>query len=273
MRFLYYFVLLTLLYSQASSAKKYILYKNNGQPTHTYLNLLRDYIECGKGCGLFEPGDILVLDRNHRVIFQDYLNHGNTTQIMKVSNPTTNEVMALRLPIVDKFKKIHIGQYFIMKTLEGEELLREYNVPISKTIDSSVASYILQELVDGNYTALDYIEKIYPKMPEKFEQLKVFFYQIAPFQEIGDFALEQVIYSESQKKWVLVDWASIHLLLGEEESGWGIKGYLEKIIESHPDVSQLLKVYLNRQQELSERSGFNRCQKLFHLMMESLTKN
>ncbi|WP_127714375.1 hypothetical protein [Halobacteriovorax sp. HLS] len=159
---------------------------------------------------------IFLKDRS--VIYKGVLGSGNTTLILKVIDPESNTELALRLPHGNEEKNFLIsdGKRFINYTYSGFNELQEMKLPIPKIHEFQKDSYLLVDLIEHDFTLRTFFarnEHIDEVLKTKVvNALAEFSKKSAIYETIGDFHLEQLVYSIEKDKWFLLDWVSGHQL-------------------------------------------------------------
>lgn len=155
--------------------------------------------------------------KNKEVTFKGILGSGNTTIILRVVD-SNNEELALRLPYGNPEKNFrkYDGQRFINYTYEGYKDLLEANLPIPKIYSYYKNSYLLVDLVDHDFDLRSFLarnDSYSSDVKEKASKALInFARETAIFESIGDFHLQQVVYSSLKNKWFLLDWTDNHQL-------------------------------------------------------------
>ncbi|OIQ20667.1 MAG: hypothetical protein BM556_01645 [Bacteriovorax sp. MedPE-SWde] len=165
---------------------------------------------------LKEGENIHLYDR--KVTFKGILGSGNTTMILRVQDTSRNIELALRLPHGNEEKRFGIndGKRFINYTYDGYKDLKEAKLPIPKIHSYLKSSYLLVDLVEHDFDLKTFLarnEFIEESDRSKIqESLLKFAKETAIYESIGDFHLEQIVYSKQKNKWILLDWADNHQL-------------------------------------------------------------
>ncbi len=170
-----------------------------------------------------------VVEIGQRVKFRDgktyiiekYLGKGSTTAVYRATqlkNGLPHKSGAIRIPLRNgEYKKGFPYVLYINEFIKGYKALEKANVTTPKLIDHSLNEYAFVEEVDFGPTKLDvqtfiingYESEIYNK--EKIEALKKFANQFKDFESVGDFKMDQIIWSPKKREWVLIDWTNEHL--------------------------------------------------------------
>ncbi|CBW27284.1 hypothetical protein BMS_2493 [Halobacteriovorax marinus SJ] len=165
---------------------------------------------------------IHLIDRS--LTFKKILGSGNTTLILKVQNPETGVDFALRLPHGNTEKRYHLsdGMRFINHTFNGYEELNDAGLPIPKIHDYNKDHYLLVDIIEHDFSLRTFLARNNTFTEESKERalksLIEFSKETALFDSIGDFHLEQAVYSKDKNKWFLLDWASGHQLARQPSS-------------------------------------------------------
>jgi len=170
-----------------------------------------DYFSTSILSGDLQEGEkIHLYDRD--VVFRNILGSGNTTLILKVYDPTRSKELALRLPHGNENKgfRLQDGQRFIDFTYNGYKDLKEAYLPIPKIHSYYKSSYLLVDIVEHDFDMKTFLARneFYSEQQRNkiLKSLLSFARDTAIYQYIGDFHLEQIVYSEIQDKWFLLDW-------------------------------------------------------------------
>ncbi|EQC47896.1 hypothetical protein M900_A0039 [Bacteriovorax sp. Seq25_V] len=159
---------------------------------------------------------IHLLDRD--VTYKGILGSGNTTMIVKVYDQSLEKEVALRLPHGNQAKNYNIsdGKRFINYTAEGFKELEDFKLPIPKIYEYQKNSYLLVDLIDHDLDLKTFLARndhySEQEKSKMVNSLISFAKETALFESIGDFHLQQVVYSKSNDKWTLLDWSSRHQL-------------------------------------------------------------
>jgi len=183
----------------------------------------------GKDVVLFDPEtgkraenyDELVrkIDKGDRLVFSDgysgtvekLLGKGATTKVFQVEYE--GKKVALRIPPSTGNLRTIPKSYFeyINETIEGYPPLVQAEVPVPKIIRAKPSEYVLVEKVEFNFTLGDFL-----RSPSKISDLErdkaskalmLFARKVANLDSIGDFHVEQLVYSPQKNQWTLLDWA------------------------------------------------------------------
>lgn len=167
--------------------------------------LLADYTRLNFESGAELPVDILRVDDDTVFKVQRFLGAGNTTKIFSVTKENGTDEYALRLPKSDP--------HYIYSTNQLYPVLEMYNIPIPKRYTGVESKYILSEVVDISFDLEEFFSKVITSENQKIideakNALLNFAKKTAMFSDLGDFNGTQVVYSEKNKEWVLLDWTN-----------------------------------------------------------------
>ncbi len=167
--------------------------------------------------GELKAGESIHL-RGKSVIYKEVLGSGNTTLILKVHDNEMGQDLALRLPHGNQEKNynIHDGKRFINHSFAGFSELEETKLPIPMIHSYEDSSYLLVDVIENDFDLKDFLtnNESIPDVEKAHieEALFDFAKQSAIYQTIGDFHVEQLVYSKAKGKWFLLDWSSGHEL-------------------------------------------------------------
>lgn len=187
---------------------------------------------------------------NKSLIFKEVLGSGNTTLILKVIDPETNKELALRLPHGNEESGFYIfdAKRFINLSFEGYQELKDLNLEIPTIHFYKKDSYLLVDLIDHDYTLKSFIEsseQINESIKTKaVNSLLEFSKKSAIFESIGDFHLEQIVYSKAKNKWVLLDWTESHQIARVPSSPTVFKQH--HFFENNRSISEFGRDLLSR---------------------------
>lgn len=176
----------------------------------------KDFAQSILNQDLKEGEKIFLRDRAY--IYRGFLGSGNTTMILSIEDPETNIENALRLPHGNEEKNYRLsdGQRFLNYSYNGFEELEDAGIPIPKFHEYEKDAYIVVDKIAHDFTLKSFFENSESindsdKGPI-IDALKNFAKEAAIFESIGDFHLEQLVYSQKTKKWILLDWSEGHQL-------------------------------------------------------------
>jgi len=167
--------------------------------------------------GDLHDGESIFLHEK-QVTYKGILGSGNTTIILRVFDPQERKELALRLPHGNSKKNydIYDGKRFLNQTFEGYQELLDTNLPIPKVHSFKRDSYLLVDLVEHDFDLRTFLARNenfdVQEKTKIVESLVNFAKDTAIYQSIGDFDLQQVVYSTQKNKWYLLDWTSKHQL-------------------------------------------------------------
>lgn len=173
--------------------------------------------------GDLQVGEKIFL-RDRSVTYKGILGSGNTTLILKVYDNEIGRELALRLPHGNQEKNYNIldGKRFINYTYDGFNELNESKLPIPKIHSYEKSSYLLVDLIENDFNLKEFlttIETIEDSQRKQIENSLISFAKKSfLYQSIGDFHLEQLVYSNSKSQWYLLDWSSGHSLARQASS-------------------------------------------------------
>ncbi len=156
--------------------------------------------------------------KNKSFVYKDILGSGNTTIILRVLDEEVNKEFALRLPHGNEEKRYTIsdGKRFINHTYNGYQELMDSKLPIPRIYDYYKDSYLLVDLVEHDFNLKTFLAR--NEFIDEIEKKRIvnslldFSRKTAIYESIGDFHLEQLVYSIEKNKWSLLDWSSGHQL-------------------------------------------------------------
>ncbi len=167
--------------------------------------------------GDLEAGEKIHL-KDKSVTYKEILGSGNTTLILKVYDNELEKDVALRLPHGNQEKNYTIfdGKKFINYSYNGYRELEEIKLPIPTIHAYQESSYLLVDLIENDFDLkgfLDNHETFTDIQKLQIESSLIdFARQSAIYQSIGDFHVEQLVYSNTKQKWFLLDWSEGHQL-------------------------------------------------------------
>lgn len=167
--------------------------------------------------GDLKPDEFIHL-KNRVVTYKSKLGSGNTTMILRVQDHDSGNELALRLPYGNPEKNFstYDGQRFIDYSYNGFKDLEETSLPIPKIHAYHESSYLLVDIVEHDFTLRHFLvhNELYDnEVRERIaSSLIQFAKDSAIYEQIGDFHLEQLVYSTQKNKWFLLDWTDNHQL-------------------------------------------------------------
>ena len=167
--------------------------------------------------GKIGPNDILEFDDGHSYQVVEKLGVGTTARVFKVTPyPNTGEFYALRIPLQSGYygprlmgmKSTPMAE-FINMTVTSYEQLKDSNISIPKLHRSLKSQYALMEFIQVDFSLVDLLRtpnKIPLELLQRsMEALKPFAKAVAPWKALGDFKLNNIIYSDQLQSWVFID--------------------------------------------------------------------
>lgn len=208
-----------------------------------------------------KSGHTIELSHGNEVEFVRKLGAGNTTTIHEVKSG--ENVYALRVPkghgnfnTFSKFSN-YIDAFYL-----GHAALETQGVSIPKINRYAKENYLLVEklnledsfdleafiLNEGHINASDFKNAL--------DRLADFFETMAPFKKVKDFHLNQLVYSRSDQRWILIDWTHPHELF-------------KKINDDLPFSVEMVKYHLEKHGKIYQESS--EFKELFSLIESKMT--
>lgn len=166
------------------------------------------------------PQDKITLgQRDYRIIKS--LGKGNTTRVFLVENEQGE--FALRIPLSSgNFNTFSRYEDYIDAFYLGHQALETQRIRVPKIYEFESQNYLLVEKLEleDSFDLKEfffYKDKIQDKLGSQHyikarEKLVDFMKTLAPFKDVKDFHLKQLVYSPKQESWLLVDWTLSHEL-------------------------------------------------------------
>ncbi|EQC50885.1 hypothetical protein [Bacteriovorax sp. DB6_IX] len=166
------------------------------------------------------PQDKITLgQRDYRIIKS--LGKGNTTRVFLVENEQGE--FALRIPLSSgNFNTFSRYEDYIDAFYLGHRALETQRIRVPKIYEFESQNYLLVEKLEleDSFDLKEfffYKNKILDKSGSQHyikarEKLVDFMKTLAPFKDVKDFHLKQLVYSPKQESWLLVDWTLSHEL-------------------------------------------------------------
>ena len=169
------------------------------------------------GSGLLKESSSLKLEDSSGVYkIKNLLGSGNTTKVFEIENQY-GKPLALRVPKdIGQFNTFSNYSDYIDAYYLGHEVLKRQGVSIPKIYEYKKQEFLIVEKMKIE-NALELKELFFNNekidndlYKEAFKALDQFVKETTSFTKIKDFHLGQVVYSLSEKKWILIDWTLSH---------------------------------------------------------------
>ena len=151
------------------------------------------------------------------------LGSGNTSRVFEISH--NGKSFALRVPKHEgNFNTFSKYVDYIDAFKLGHKILEKQNVRVPKIHNYESSKFLLVEQLElKNSFDLEklffYEENIDLKVRKQaLDSLTDFIKSIAPFSEIRDFNLSQLVFSPFENQWILLDWTHSHSLIDKVDS-------------------------------------------------------
>jgi hypothetical protein len=155
----------------------------------------------------------LTRDRWVELVLNKKLGEGSNTIVFRVKDPKDNWYYALRIPNQTQERE------YVEATMLGYTELRERGVYVPLVKEYRPESYILLEEKEVIFDLGQYLDKhFYVNEAENLEALLRFAREVAPFSQIGDAHEENIVFSEKENRWILLDWTFGHELAEDSSS-------------------------------------------------------
>lgn len=196
------FLILFLAVSLSAWGKDVVLFDpQTGHRAQNYDELVRK----------ISKGDTLVFSDGFSGKVEKLLGQGATTKVFQVEYE--GKKAALRIPpSTGNLRTMPMSYFeFINETLEGYPALEKEHIPIPTMLRAKKSEYVLMEKVNFDFSLGDFLRA--PSRINDIERdqatkaLLRFAQKAAKLDSIGDFHVEQLVYSPDKHEWVLLDWA------------------------------------------------------------------
>lgn len=169
-----------------------------------------------------QSGDILSFSDGARFTVENILGQGGTTLVVSIKEDPTK---ALRIPL----RKDTLS--YIRSYVRGHRAIEEAHVPALKIYEPSNKEYVLVEKISGSFVSFrdfvamasktgkqGWLGRILGQKPtaemleikEMSTEFREFAGKLFSFAIVGDMHQDNLIFDQSKRKWILMDWIGSH---------------------------------------------------------------